>query len=360
MENTFFDSLMISDSERIHTQTLAWILSLNDSVFPTDKKRQFLNDLFNINGGIEIEQNIYVETELNKIDLFIDTDNYQFLIENKLKSSEHSNQTFRYIDSIPSQFENENKTRKFGFLTLVKDEPQNQEWIPISFEKLRDSLNKLDWKKEHKETTFISEYVQTLDNLTTVYNEFIGNHRGFANVFTDGSKKKFEKKKYENELQDYIRRNQLETIFQKAFLKTILKNAKIEYIEIGETRGTALFQTHISEINVSGEIFRLGFQFQGKTMKINLVHKNYADSKPEQVGERLMEIFQNVYYQQNDYENFNKPRKKAYVSVSKTLKNEIFNVDKSTLVGLLQNEIQYSKNKVNEFKKQLGKAYNIQ
>lgn len=142
------------------------------------------------------------------------------------------------------------------------------------------------------------------------------------------------------------------------YLKTEKKNANIEFIEIGETRGTALFQTLISEIYLAGEIFRLGFQFQGKTMKINLVHKNYADSKPEQVGERLIEIFKNVFHRQNDYNSFNKPRKKAYISVSKTLTNEIFNIDKFTLIDILQKEIQHSKKKVNEFENQLNTAYN--
>jgi len=357
MKNTFFDSLMISDSERIHTQTLAWIISLDDSVFPSDNKKQFLSKLFNVNGEIRFEQKIYVETEFNKIDLFIDTDNYQFLLENKLKSSEHSNQTFRYIDAIPSQFEDANKTRIYGFLTLVKDEAMNPKWIPISFEKLKDSLEKLTWNDSQKETVFIKEYIQTLGNLTEVYNGFIDNHRNYANVFTDGSKKKYEKESYENDLQDYIRRNQLETIFQKAFLKAVLKNAKIEYIEIGETRGTALFQTHISEINIAGEIFRLGFQFQGKTMKINLVHKNYADSKPEQVGEKLMKIFKNVFYQKNNYNTLNKPRKKAYVSVSKILTNEIFDIDKSALIELFQKEIKYSNVKAKEFENLINTEY---
>lgn len=141
-------------------------------------------------------------------------------------------------------------------------------------------------------------------------------------------------------------------------LKDRKKNANIEFIEIGETRGTALFQTLISEIYLAGEIFRLGFQFQGKTMKINLVHKNYADSKPEQVGERLIEIFKNVFHRQNDYNSFNKPRKKAYISVSKTLTNEIFNVDKDKLIKLLKKEIDYSANKVSELKNMINTAYN--
>ena len=47
----------------------------------------------------------------------------------------------------------------------------------------------------------------------------------------------FKKKdiKKDNPIQYYIQKNQLETIFQKAFLSTITKNLKITNYEINET-----------------------------------------------------------------------------------------------------------------------------
>ena len=358
MIQTFFDSLMISDSERIHTQTISWILSLDKTIFSNDQKGDFLKILFNLTDDVTISEKPYIETELNKIDLFIQTTDKQFIIENKLKSSEHSNQTIKYFDSVPKQLIDSNKTKHFGFLTLINDEPQNQEWKPISFEKLRDSLNSIQWPAKKNETIFIREYIQTLDNLVCVFNQFVSNHKNFENVFADGSKKKYEKKPYQDDSKDYIRKNQLETIFQKAFLKKILKSANIEYIEISETRGTALFQTSICEIDAAGELFRLGFQFKGKSLKINLVHKNYGDSKPEQLGEILIRIFKSNFYQINGYDTFNKPRKKAYISVSKTLDKEVYDIDKSDLINLIKNEIESINNKVQGFEKEINTAYN--
>ena len=123
---------MISGSERIHTQTISWILSLQETIFPNIAKAYFLKNLFQLNDEITISTKFYrLETELNKIDLFIQTDDFQFIIENKLKSSEHDNQTTRYPDSIPKKFTIQPKKKYFGFLTLIGDEPQNQNWKPI-------------------------------------------------------------------------------------------------------------------------------------------------------------------------------------------------------------------------------------
>jgi len=354
IRKTIFDSLLISDSERIHTQTIAWILSLDNDHFPG--KSEFIKKLFDLNQDESVSDDLYVETELNHIDLFIQTADKQFIIENKLKSSEHSNQTKRYIDSIPESLKDTRKTKYFGFLTLINDEPQNHDWKPISFEKLKNSLKSVQWPEDKRETIFIQEYIQTLENLVGVFNEFVNNHQNFENVFTDGHKKKYEKQPYSDDYKDYIRKNQLETIFQKAFLKIIAKEAGISYDEIGETRGTALIQIYFNEINDSGETFRLGLQFQGKTLKINLVHKNYADSKPEQMSEKLINAFKKCFLNQNEYKSFNKPRSKAYISVSKSLPNEIYEMEKSDLIQLLIKEINIIRDKSQKFKDEIDKG----
>jgi hypothetical protein len=240
---------------------------------------------------------------------------------------------------------------------LINDEPQNQEWKPISFEKLRDCLKSIQWPADKKETIFIKEYVQTLDNLVNLFNEFVSNYKDFENVFTDGYKRKYEKDPFQNESKDYIRKNQLETIFQKAFLKIIAREAEINYDEIRETRGTALIQIYFREINVLGETFRLGFQFQGKTLKINLAHKDYADSEPGQMGEKLINTFRNSFFKQNGYESFNKPRSKAYISVSKTRSTEIYKMDKSDLIDLLKGEINSIRVKAQKFEYETNNAY---
>ena len=91
------------------------------------------------------------------------------------------------------------KNSAFCILTLIKEKPKNRVWIPISFEKLRNSFDIIVWDKSRKETYFIEEYIETLNNLVVVFNQFMSNHQNFKNVFTDGYKKKFNKEEYKND-----------------------------------------------------------------------------------------------------------------------------------------------------------------
>ncbi|GAI86416.1 unnamed protein product [marine sediment metagenome] len=347
MKRTLFDSLAISDSERIHSQTIAWIFSLDDEILNFNEKSKILKNIFKITEEFEISS-IIVETELNRIDIFIQTDQDQFIIENKLKSSEHSEQTSRYMDSIPYIYKDDSKTKHFGFLTLINEMPKNETWIPITFSKLKESLSEIELDCKKKESIFISEYCQTLENLVTTFNAFMYDHLKFENVFKDGYKKKYEKERYDNPLKDYIRVNQLETIFQKAFFRNIAKDSNLPNYEINETRGTALIQSYFYEFQYKGKQYRIGLQFQGNTFKINLADKNYATSKANQIDEQLTNVFMNVFHKQNNFNKFNKPRTKAYISVSKKTENMIYAMQKEQIVEMISGEADWIKSKVIE------------
>ena len=357
--NTFFDSLMISDSERIHTQTLAWILKLDGSSFPTFQKTEFLKRLFGI-AQLEVADNIqiYVETEVNSIDLFVDCEGHQFIIENKLKSSEHSEQTKKYIQAIPLNF-NYSKSRNFGFLTLIKERATNQEWLNISFEDLLRELDSVEWGKDTREYIFVEEYLKTLSNLVKVFNDFKANHENYSNVFNDGYKKKHDKKNYSYEpYQDYVRTNQLETIFQKAFIKQIAEDIELPEHYVTETRGTALIQIYLKEFSIKNEPFKLGLQFQGTTFKINLSHLKYDASRANQVDPELIMAFKETFYEQNDYKRLNKPRSKAYLSVSKSTGKPLYMMSKKEIKASLKDEVDFLRNKIPEFERKIKTLYN--
>jgi hypothetical protein len=343
---------MIADSERIHTQTLAWILLLDEAKFPN--KSKFISSLFKLgNNDLDVSQ-LYVETEVNHIDLFFQTKDMQFILENKLKSSEHTTQTERYITSIPNRFANSNKRKVYGYLTLIDEKPLNDKWTSISFYQLKEALNSVDLPQNIKETIFIKEYIQTLDNLVYVYNQFVNNHRRFENVFTDGSKKKYEKNKQADIIKDYIRANQLETIFQKAFIKDLANQFADGFnYELSETRGNANIQFYLKTFINNNENFRIGFQFQGKTLKINLAHENYANSKPDQITDSLKGSFKKLFLKTNGYDRFNNPRSKAYISVSKNIPKELYEMEKSEIIEILRKELLYAQDKASEFEKTL-------
>ena len=127
------------------------------------------------------------------------------------------------------------------------------------------------------------------------------------------------KSTYDNEYKDYIRKNQLETIFQKAFYYKIKNELSIQtngrYQEnVQETHGNALIQINVNNIELDENKFNIGVQLQGKTLKINLAANNYQNSNKDQIEKYIIK-FKSIFMK-NDFRKLNRPRTKAYVSVS--------------------------------------------
>lgn len=338
MQPTFFDYLGIADIERIHSQTINWLLSLENSILDEQSKSTFLGRLFKIEEPIELK-NIKSDTEIARIDIFINSDKCQFLIENKLKSSEH-HQTDKY--KVPTQFKDSSKTVFSGFLTFINEQPINKEWVAISFKDLSESLKTLKIDKNHKQAIFLEEYSQTIDNFVGIFNQFMSNHEDFSTVFTDGSKKKSDKPKYDNELLDFIRRNQLETIFQKAFLQAICSDfaESINYkFNIGETHGTALIQIEMKEYEYESHRYQLGLQIQGKSIKINFAAQDYGNSSKDQLDTNFISLFSEVFRSKNGFKRLNKPKTNAYLSVSKQTEKEIYEYSKEEIRAIIKDEL---------------------
>lgn len=88
--NTFFKSVAHHNLERFHSETIAWIFN----TFPDTAK----NFIKSIHEGITSVENIKLDkkccwAELNQIDILLkysyNSKNYQIIIENKMKASEH-------------------------------------------------------------------------------------------------------------------------------------------------------------------------------------------------------------------------------------------------------------------------------
>lgn len=349
LKPTFFDALMISDSERIHSQVIAWILRINKELLPNNEKSIFLKELFNLKEEVIITNDLEVYTEVRHIDIIIRSSSHLFIIENKLKSSEHSFQTSRYSDVIKEKYDLTNTEPVFGFLTLVDDIPSSKEWSPIAYSKLLVSLKQLTSSLKGKEALFAKEYIDTIHNLVFVFSEFSNNPLEFHTVFQDGNKSKHRKDtKYENLLQDYIRINQLETIFQKAFFKSIASNIKVpnSQIEINgdyvsETRGNALIQIDIAEFQYNSKIFRIGFQLQGSTFKINMAHENYPKSKANVIDINLLNEFRNSFHLVRLKGRFNNPKKKSYTSSSWQIDKQVYEIPSSQTAILINTQIDF-------------------
>ncbi|HXJ99842.1 MAG TPA: PD-(D/E)XK nuclease family protein [Gelidibacter sp.] len=152
---TFFEFLSISNQEKIHSQILSWIFSENfKGILHTEKIKLFKN-LFNI----DVKKIEFSLTEYKNVDILIKTDKDIVVIENKLKSSQHSNQLDKYQKTIDNDFNNI-KTNYF-FLTLIGESSINTNWKNISYNDLFIALKKIEFQK-NKDAIILEEYLAFL------------------------------------------------------------------------------------------------------------------------------------------------------------------------------------------------------
>ena len=364
---TFFDSISFSAVERIHSAVLAWIFSLGNKFIGDKEKSDLIKKLLNIEEKIEFS-NFRAYAEVNTIDLLIECDTALFAIENKLKSSEHSDQTNKMPEKLIEIASGRNCF--YGFLTLIKEQAKNENVSPINYEFLYKSLTDLGIVKsendKNKNVTrdIILEYLSTLKNLNRALNEFINNHKTFPKVFIDGGLTKIKKyKKYSGsnidtnnlEIIEYIQQNQLETIFQKAFWLNIgLKLALMsgETFKTDESHGTGLIQVYLKECKYLAHTYQISIQWQGKTLKINLADKDYKNSNSMQITETIIGRFQESFANKDGFGNINPPKKsggKAYISVTRSMGKEIYEYDQKELIEELNFSIRNLRNKLKTF-----------
>ena len=122
-EQSFLEHIGIADIERVHTNTIAWIISDSCRAITKNDKIKFLSEFIGLNKDDFIET---IHDETGSIDLLIETNNTIIALENKFKSSQHSNQLERYrkrINELCSK-----KEKLYIFLTLAPEAPQSDSW----------------------------------------------------------------------------------------------------------------------------------------------------------------------------------------------------------------------------------------
>ena len=99
-QQSFFEFLSLSHQERIHSQIISWIFSLNFNGANEKQKLKLLHSIFKLKAK-KIKFSI---TEYENIDILIKTDSSIIIIENKFKSSQHSNQLEKYLKICKKEF----------------------------------------------------------------------------------------------------------------------------------------------------------------------------------------------------------------------------------------------------------------
>jgi hypothetical protein len=340
-ENSFFEYLGLANLEKMHSAFLSWLVSPNCKAITQIQKNNFLEKLFKFDHIDEIK---HIGTEIDNIDLVIITNKHVCVIENKLKSSEHSDQLERYKKHVKLTYPG--KQYHFLFLTLVNEKYTSPEWKHISYYEIYDLLLDLILL-DHKHKILIEEYCLYLSRLLSILKEVLQNPAKFNSVFTNGSKKKSEKLliNYTNEKEEFIAKNQLETIFQKAFLSKILQNDKIIGYngKLTDTRGTALVDFPLQlDISIPGnsKLYKTFIELQGENIKFAFgVQEDYDNSKKIWIA-NIVPLFKAMKeHKLQGYTSFNPPVSKAYVSISKKTHIPYWNMSIDDFSTFINNEI---------------------
>ena len=111
---------------------------------------------------------IEVRREWENIDILLLSDTGKFVcaIENKIDTTEHSNQLSRYESHVNSNFENYNKL--FIYLTLEGDPPENDDnWLSYSYQDIYEVINSILKESEGKIGqdiyTFLKHYAEMIN-----------------------------------------------------------------------------------------------------------------------------------------------------------------------------------------------------
>lgn len=337
MQNNFFEYLCLADMEKVHSQMIAWIFSSDSKAISQSQKIGILQKLGEIN---LLDQILEVYTEYHNIDVMIVSEQIVFVIENKLKSSQHSNQLHRYRNFITENYPD--KKAVFMYLTLIPERPADENWRNISYEQLMQVLEEIDISTNNLDGLLLKEYMKTVSRFVNAANKFNDNHRLYPNVFTDGGAKKETKalrKINDNydELQNFIAMNRLETIFQKMFWHHVMKEVEKNTMcrgRVGETRGIALMHFTIQKgINIDNNLFEIGLQIQNKTIKLVIQAEQYEKSNKEMIPNKLHNYMKELSLI-SDFKRVNLPTKHAYISLSKKMDKNLYEYAKEELVHI--------------------------
>jgi hypothetical protein len=341
MKKSFFEYIGLADVERVHSQILSWLLSKDCEAFDSIEKTKFLKNIFGINENI-----IEIQTERDKIDILITTQNNVIVIENKLKSSQHSNQLIKYKDYCKNTFPN-HKVHYF-FLTLINEKTDDNEWNPITYSLILKKIKELTLNKNNH-GLILNEYLIFLDKLVCAVEDFNLNYLNYKMVFLDGKKKKQDKicNDYEtNNYEWFIASNQLETIFQKMFLNKFANELKIDNFYITETRGDALINFTLDDkIAYNSRCYSTFIQLQNDTIKFAFAISgiDYMTSEKDWVKDIIPKMEEIRDSNEFNYSNLNKPRSKAYISISKKMNPKYWEFNIEDLCIFIKNEIEYGK-----------------
>lgn len=374
--SNFFNRIGLADMEKMHSAIIGWIFSNDNKAFTKKEKSSILNSLFDPKSNSEYKEiKVLVETDNIDILFLLEDINGQkkvIIVENKIKSSQHSDQLNKYQSIVKKKYPNH--IQIYIFLTYSNEEAKwdNKEidslsWTEVTYDKIHAKLSSVLQPQLNVDAIILNEYLNSIESFITIKKDFLKDHTLFTSVFTDASKKKSVKQNEEKDSDDaiFISENQLETILQKMLIQDIAKNVNLgaHKYNISETHGKAQISIYLGpnlgNTDSENEKIYFDFSFQDGSFKI-AISKNYSGSKEKQ--RQGFEIIKNnwkpimeKYYKEFHYKRFNNSKgKKPRISMSQKINGEWYKLKKEKLIDLFQEKF----DEAIEIKKELENRYN--
>ena len=185
-EFNIFETLKLTHSEIKHSNIIAWLLNPVENhglysyflkqffKFIVKTNRKFFEQLpvslfdFELFGYSNVE----VRREWNNVDiLVVITENKKKVvvaIENKVKTSEHSNQLTRYRNIVEREFDD--FVKLFVYLTPDHLIPSDDAWIPFGYDTISDLIKDI---LHYKKDSLSSNVVSFLSQYNTILRRYI-------------------------------------------------------------------------------------------------------------------------------------------------------------------------------------------
>ena len=280
----FFNAIGLADMEKVHSAMIAWMFSSDCTALSQEDKSRALNSLFDSQYEFK---SIRTELERDNIDIHIVTDEgtpneAHWIIENKIKTNQHSNQLDKYVDIANEKYGKWEK--HFVFLTLIEEAPLGYhapKWVNKTYSYLLDIMNNLNsWQSRDNSHKFIlEEYIECIKLLNNSLNDFISSPHLYPHVFEYGRTAR-EHKDFKaighdtGEYASFIAECNLEKIFQECFLSKKIKNECLSNFQgnvFVQSWGKAMLVLY-GKKEWDFEPLRLQIEFQGETFKVVLIN----------------------------------------------------------------------------------------
>jgi len=330
-----FETLNIVNAEIRHSCILAWLLDpISNHGCGDHFVKLFLKYIFNMNKNdlksrltiFDLEtfnySDIEIKKEWNNIDILIVSEKNKFAItiENKIGSSEHSNQLKRYFDIVSKEFPNYEKI--FVYLTPEGERGTDDNWLIFDYSMIDKILDDLI---EFKKTSINETILSFLEQYRTIIRRYVVNNPEIERICRDIYKK---------------HKTALDIIFQYKpdieydVSQMIQEAIKIQGDLILESAGKTTIKFTSKELDRlipksgvgwtnSGRMLMFEFNNYEKRLALRLIigpgpldirNKLHEIAKKNttlfnrggmQLGQKWLTIDQNIYLNKNDYEDAN-------------------------------------------------------